>query len=73
MKITKTTLQFVILHEAADDLSDYTLLDLLDECNTGRMIRGSVENVATETFSSHKRIEKELLAVGNDGTFFDME
>ncbi len=70
--IRKSVLQIVVLHREDDDLSNYTLMDILDECETGDMIRGSVEVIGTSPIITDPDVlREELEAIGNDGTFFD--
>lgn len=70
--ICKSVLQIVVLHRAEHNLSEYTLMDILDECETGDMLRGSVEVIGTSPIITDSDVlREELEAVGNDGTFFD--
>lgn len=70
--IRKTTLQINVFHRADDDLSNYTVMDILDECEVGSMIRSSVEVIGTPTIITDPNVlREELEAIGNDGTFFD--
>ncbi|BBA65179.1 hypothetical protein [Xanthomonas phage XacN1] len=68
--VRKSVLQFVVYHTDDDKLENYTLLDILDECDTGNMIRGSVDTVLSELVPDES-LKSELIAIGNDGTFFD--
>ena len=70
--IRKTVLSIVILHYDSDKMENYTLAELLDECDTGSMIRGSATPVSSEILSPDA-VAGELEAIGNDGTFFDYD
>lgn len=76
MPIHKITLQVTVmceadtLQEAVDAYGSMTLEQVHDHTNFGEDL-GSKKIVGSETIDNPDKITEELLAVGNDGTFFD--
>jgi hypothetical protein len=67
-KIAKTTITFTVLHLASDPLPD-DLLVVLEETNTGHAVGWTTDRKTVEVPDS--RVVTELVALGNDGSFFD--
>ena len=75
MSIIKTTITLTILHDE-DDYPDYgaadmDIEDVLHEMDCGDMI--GVFSVSKVEEVHPDNVEAELKALGNDGTFFDVE
>ncbi len=71
-KITKTVVSFVVLHRVEDDPRNLSMAEILEECDTGDMIRGSMTFAGGEAvIPTHEVLQAELIEIGNDGTFFD--
>lgn len=70
-KIIKSTIQFNVFHRDDVDLSHLTLKQILEDCDFGDLISGSVDTSVAKTITDSKELHNELLAIGNDGTFFD--
>ena len=70
-KIIKSTIQFNVFHRDDVDLSHLTLKQILEDCDFGELISGSVDIAVAKTITDPDELHKELLAIGNDGTFFD--
>ncbi len=71
-KIVKLTLQMVVLCRA-EDVSRVQAMDLdalHQEINDGDAIGGALVTAAIEPLSQ-KQTRAELLAIGNDGAFFE--
>lgn len=69
MTISKTIITITVLHDSVDDLDFIELGQIIDAMNEGDMI-GMSKITSTEHVAPEK-VRDELLAVGNDGTFFD--
>lgn len=67
--IRKTTYTFVVYHEA--DEPPENLTHAMNEAFDGSMV-GSVINERIDDVAADK-LHDELVAIGNDGTFFDYE
>ena len=67
--IRKTTFTYVVYHEADDE--PVNLPHAMWEANQGSMV-GSTIDMKTESVHPDKLVD-ELVAIGNDGTFFDTE
>lgn len=68
-RIAKTVLTITVLHDAEDDVSSLPVEEIAQEMNNGFCV-GTVEHVSTVVVPAAK-ITEELLACGNDGTFFE--
>lgn len=72
-RITKSVVSFVVLHRVEDDLRNLSMAEILEECDTGDMIRGSMMFAGGEAvIPTRDVLEAELREIGNDGSFFDV-
>jgi len=69
--IVKTTITFTLLHRADNPLDEYTIEEVLYETREGWAVGWETGRV-TEPISPD-RVADELVALGNDGTFFEDE
>lgn len=69
-KYFKTTFTVTVLSEDAPVSSDMEMIDLIREMDSGDLI-GQVDLTSADEVPLDK-IEDELLAIGNDGTFFNL-
>ena len=73
-RIYKHTIQVTVLSNYSNPASvfgkDWGLADVAHEIDEGDAI-GSTEVTKTEKIEGAVAIRKELLAIGNDGSFFD--
>jgi len=69
-RIFKTVFTVTVLSEDMPISPDTDMEDVLNYINTGDGI-GQVELASADSIPADK-IEAELLAIGNDGTFFNM-
>lgn len=67
--IMKTTITLTILHHKDSDIQNMSLADIVYQIDDGDCI-GDAKNVTTEPVPEDK-VNDELLAMGNDGSFFD--
>lgn len=67
-EISKTTLTFTVLHRSDQPLSR-DIGEILEETDTGHAV-GWETNRVTVSVPANK-VRDELLALGNDGEFFD--
>ena len=72
MGINKTVLQMTVLHHHDFDPAAISLAQLAYELDDGECIGGDLVAVTSENVPRHK-LEDELMAVGNDGSFFELE
>ncbi len=70
-KIVKTTFLVTVLHENTTDVPNWSLESISSELDEGNII-GQVQHLGTLPVLP-ERLHDELLAVGNDGTFFGSE
>lgn len=68
--IVKTTITFTVLHRADNPLSDHTLEEVLWEASEGDAVGWETDRVTQPV--PDDRLADELIALGNDGTFFDV-
>lgn len=67
-KIWKTVYKFVVLsEEPIPAKSEFP--DIMEECETGRYIGDVV--LSSSKVMKPERVKRQLLNMGNDGTFFD--
>ena len=77
MPIQKLTLQVTVLcdtdtlSEAVNAYSEMSLSQIHEAINFGDDIGGSIEVIHSNTLANPSAVRRELLAVGNDGSFFD--
>lgn len=77
MPVQKLVLQISImcdtdtLAEAVDAYSGMSLSQIEEAVQFGEDIGSGITIVTSETLSDREQIKAELLAIGNDGTFFD--
>ena len=69
--VRKTVIEFTVYHRDFDDPASMDLADVISECDTGSMI-GQVTDVKESTVPDGNVVD-ELIAIGNDGSFFDEE
>lgn len=67
--ISKTTFTFVVLHPT--DQPPMSLEHAMEESMTGNMVGLETEAITLEVPDSE--VETELVALGNDGEFFNIE
>ena len=70
MTILKRQFLVTVLSRESDPLEFDTLSELDEAISEGPHI-GSWERVAGQTIVHERELRDELLAIGNDGTFFD--
>jgi hypothetical protein len=70
-RIVKTTIQLTVLHPADTSLDGQDILEIVHEMDTGEYL-GTWQITNTRSVSPSS-VAKECRAVGNDGTFFDLE
>lgn len=68
-KILKTTLTLTVLHHEDIDIANMSIDDIAYQIGDGESI-GDMKTVSTEPVPADK-VQEELLAIGNDGSFFD--
>jgi hypothetical protein len=68
-RIQKTTLTFTVLHPATDDLEEMPIEAIWNECDGGAFVGACTERIKTDV--SDRAVKKELMALGNDGEFFN--
>ncbi len=77
MPVQKLVLQITVmcdtdtLEEAVDAYSSMTLEQIQHSTAFGEDIGSGVSIVASETIVGREKVEAELHAIGNDGTFFN--
>jgi hypothetical protein len=70
-KVYKTTLVVTILSEhSPENIEHFSLADVDEWIDTGDAI-GNFKLTKCDLITDKKTIQKELLALGNDGSFFD--
>jgi hypothetical protein len=73
--IAKVTLQFTVLLEAVNraeaerEITNMAHNAIIDECDNGLFIGSGLSIVAVDDVTTNAR--EELLAIGNDGEFFE--
>lgn len=67
--IYKTVLRVTVYSEDGSPLEGCSLADMGEAIDIGDDI-GEVETVSRETITDPAQLHRELLAIGNDGTFF---
>lgn len=68
-RIQKSSLTISFLHEAADNLADWSTEQIIREIDEGQFV-GRVSPITTINVPD-ENVAIELQALGNDGTFFD--
>jgi hypothetical protein len=71
MPIVKTVFQVIVLHDSDTDISCWDFSDVVSQMRDGEII-GS-HYVISNGIVPVAEIKHELKALGNDGTFFDLE
>ena len=71
MSIQKTTFTVTVLHDATENPRNMELETVLEQMDMGDFI-GSV-HVGDTVDIPNETVREELEAIGNDGTFFQME
>lgn len=71
-RVTKTVLQFTVLHDDAGDLSSYSLEDIAHLCGAGGYVGGQL-TVAFSTVLTRTELNAEAAALGSDASFFDLD
>lgn len=69
--IVKTTITITLLHRSDNLMSDYDIEDVLYEMREGEAVGWETSRI-TEPVAP-ERVEQELIALGNDGTFFNTD
>lgn len=67
--IVKTTITITVLHRADNPMTDCDIEEVLYEMREGEAVGWETGRV-TETVAA-EQVPDELVALGNDGTFFD--
>ncbi len=79
MPVQKLVLQVTVmcatdnLQEAVDAYSGMSLAQVGEAITFGEDIGSGVQIASSETLSDPDQVKKELLEIGNDGSFFDYE
>lgn len=71
-RVTKTVLQFTVLHDDDVDLSSHPLEDIAHICDGGGYIRGKLTAVSSQVLSKDE-LDATAAALGADPAFFDVE
>lgn len=69
--VRKTFITFAVLHRDDATISEMGLSEILEECDTGDMIRSSAAVNTNEFNLTEGELRQELLNIGNDGDFFN--
>jgi hypothetical protein len=69
-RIKKTMIVITFLHRDDYPIAATPIEDLLNDADTGPIIAGSATILSTDTVPPDQ-VEAELLAIGNDGSFFE--
>jgi hypothetical protein len=69
--IVKTTITITVLHRGDNPMTDHDIEEVLYEMREGEAVGWETDRV-TEPVPADQ-VSDELLALGNDGTFFDDE
>lgn len=72
MAIRKTVYQVVVLHESDNDIRELDLKEILENMDDGDCI-GQVKYLGSTICPTADVAEVELKAIGNDGSFFDLD
>lgn len=70
-RVTKTVLQFTVLHDDAGDLSSYSLEDIAHLCSVGGYVGGCL-TVVSSTVLTKAELNAEAASLGSDAAFFDL-
>lgn len=71
-RVTKTVLQFTVLHDDDGDLSSYSLEDIAHLCGVGGYVGGCL-TVVSSTVLTKADLNAEAAALGSDVAFFDVD
>lgn len=71
MAIKKTVFQVVVLHEDEYDVESWDISEVIPEMQSGAIIGQS--SVISSSTVDESVVVSELVAIGNDGTFFEYE
>lgn len=71
-RVTKTVLQYTVLHDEAGDLSSYSLEDIAHLCGVGGYVGGCL-TVVSSTVLTKADLNAEAAALGSDAAFFDVD
>ena len=69
--IIKQTFKIIVLRRKSDPLPDSFTLSEMDYLISYDTMIGDVEQASVEEITDPERVRTELLAIGNDGFFFD--
>lgn len=69
--VFKTVLQFTVLHEDNEYLSNLSLADIAHECMNGEYVGGELKEVSRVPLSE-AQLEMEASALGSDAAFFHL-
>lgn len=72
MAIVKTVFQVIVLHEKGNDITKHDLPYILEEMDTGDCL-GQVRHIHSTVIPTRDAVIAEMHAVGNDGTFFEVD
>ena len=70
--IQKSTMTFTFLHPAGAVVADMTVADVFEQCEEGDFIGDWSTPVETQDVPADQ-VRAELLALGNDGHFFETQ
>ncbi|MFZ3482201.1 hypothetical protein [Sphingomonas sp. 3-13AW] len=79
MPVQKLVLQFTVmcatdtLEEAVSAYADMELSEIEESISVGEDIGSGIKIISSETLSFPEQVTKELIEIGNDGSFFDCE
>jgi len=68
-QIVKTVITFTVLHRADNPMTDYSIDQVLSETNEGDAVGWETDR--TSQTIPPEQVVDELIALGNDGTFFE--
>lgn len=71
-RVTKTVLQFTVLHDDSLDLASMPLNDIAHLCDEGGYVGGH-QTVVSSQLLTKGELEAEAVALGSDATFFDLD
>lgn len=71
-RVTKTVLQFTVLHDDDGDLSSRSFHDIAHLCDVGSCIRGKLTAVSSQVLTKGE-LDAEAAALGADAAFFDLD